>query len=276
VGMGKIYPGNDSERTDEAKEARYEEGQRGDELLPELAPKSRTPNTGVAKSVDPRGWVSLVIPARNEEQCIAEVIEKSLPFCDEIVVVDGHSVDRTVQVAESYGVRVVKDNKRGKGEAIRVGAMAATHGIVVFMDADGSHDPADIPHLTELILDGRADLVIGSRGRGGSDEAHGDIDKLLRMIGCDIILIGINMRWKKKFTESQNGFRAIRTEVVRSLDLKENITTIEQEMMMKALKRGYVVAEVPAHEYSRKHGKSSIRLHRVWFRYIYSFIKNLF
>ncbi len=243
----------------------------------ELAPQdSRSLNVGKSKSVDPRGWVSLVIPARNEEQCIEEVIEKSLPFCDEIVVVDGHSIDRTVELAKGYSVRVVKDNKRGKGDAIRVGAFAASHEIVVFMDADGSHDPEDIPHLTEPILAGRADLVIGSRGRGGSDEAHGDIDKLLRMVGCDVILIGINMRWKTKFTESQNGFRAIRTDVIRALDLKENITTIEQEMMMKALKKGYVVTEVPTHEYSRKHGTSSIRLHRVWFRYIYSFIKNLF
>src|ERR1700682_5871670 len=105
--MGKIYHGDDPERTDEAKEARYEEGQCGEELIPELAPESRSPNTGVAKSVDPRGWVSLVIPARNEEQCIAEVIEKSLPFCDEIVVVDGHSIDRTVELAKGHGVRVV-------------------------------------------------------------------------------------------------------------------------------------------------------------------------
>jgi dolichol-phosphate hexosyltransferase len=254
-----------------------EEAQRVSEQPAALAsPRKGIPNTGPAKSLDPRGWVSLVIPARNEERCIAEVIEKSLPFCDEIVVVDGHSVDRTVEVAESYGVRVVKDNKCGKGDAIRVGAMAVSHEIVVFMDADGSHDPSDIPHLTEPILDGRADLVVGSRATGGSDELHGDIDKLFRMVGCDIILIGINMRWKQNLTESQNGFRAIRTDVIRSLNLKENITTIEQEMMMKCLKRGYRVTEVPTHEYSRKHGKSSIKLHKVWFRYIYSFIKNLF
>ena len=178
----------------ESDEARYEE-EKGEILLPsELATQdSRSLNGGKSKSVDPRGWVSLVIPARNEEQCIEEVIEKSLPFCDEIVVVDGHSIDRTVELAKGYGVRVVKDNKRGKGDAIRVGAFAASHEIVVFMDADGSHDPEDIPHLTEPILAGRADLVIGSRGRGGSDEAHGDIDKLLRMVGCDVILIGINM-----------------------------------------------------------------------------------
>jgi dolichol-phosphate mannosyltransferase len=264
--MGKIYPGYDQEQ----------EVEHGKEMPSQPAsPENRISRTPPTTPLDPRGWVSLVIPARNEERCIAEVIEKSLPFCDEIVVVDGHSLDRTVEIAESYGVRVVKDNKRGKGDAIRVGAMAAAHEIVVFMDADGSHDPADIPHLVEPILDGRSDLVVGSRATGGSDELHGDIDKLFRMVGCDIILIGINMRWKQNLTESQNGFRAIRTEVIRSLNLKENITTIEQEMMMKCLKRGFRVSEVPTHEYSRKHGTSSIKLHKVWFRYIYSFIKNL-
>ncbi len=272
--MSKIYPGYDVERADEIDDAGLREARaNGSELATDAR---RFSNVGTVRAVDPRGRISLVIPARNEERCLGDVIEKSLPFCDEIVVVDGHSVDRTVEVAESYGVRVVKDNKRGKGEAIRVGAMAASHEIVVFMDADGSHDPQDIPHLTQPILEGRADLVIGSRGRGGSDEQHGDIDKLLRMVGCDIILIGINLRWKQNLTESQNGFRAIRTDVIRSLNLKENITTIEQEMMMKCLKRGHVVTEVPTHEYSRKHGKSSIKLRKVWFRYIYSFIKNLF
>lgn len=222
------------------------------------------------------GGVTLVIPARNEEQMIGELIERSWLYCDEIVVVDGHSKDRTREIAEGLGVRVVLDNKKGKGDAIRVGAEAATHKIVVFMDADGSHDPADIPRLTEPIKHGEADLVIGSRGKGGSDELHGDIEKLLRMVGSDIILIGINLRWKQKLTDSQNGFRAIRKDVICSLGLKENITTIEQEMTMKCLKKGHIVSEVPSHEYSRQYGESTIKLRKVWFRYIYSFIKNLF
>ena len=220
--------------------------------------------------------ISVVIPARNEERNIDFIIKNTLPFCNEIIVVDGHSKDRTAQIAQSYGVRIVKDNKKGKGDAVRVGAHAANYNITVFMDADGSHDPVDIPRLTEPIIRGEADLVVGSRGTGGSDELHGDIEKLLRMIGSDIILIGINMRWKQKLTDSQNGFRAIRTEVIRSLGLKENITTIEQEMTMKCLKKGYRVGEVPAHEYERKHGESTIKLRKVWFRYIYSFIKNIF
>ena len=221
--------------------------------------------------------VTAVIPARNEERCIGEIIERTRPFCDEIVVVDGNSRDRTAEIAASYGerVRVVKDNGKGKGDAVRVGAFAARYETVVYLDADGSHDPKDIPALVEPIKKGEADLVIGSRGRGGSDELHGDVEKLLRMIGSDLILIGINVRWKQFLTDSQNGFRAIRTEVMRSLDTTENITTIEQEMTMKALKKGYRVTETPTHEYARKYGESTIKLRKVWFRYIYSFLKNL-
>lgn len=235
-----------------------------------------------AVGVDKRGnallrGVTAIIPARNEERCIGEIIERTRPFCDEIVVVDGHSTDRTAEIARGFGdgVRVVTDNGKGKGDAVRVGAFAARYETVVYLDADGSHDPKDIPALVEPIKKGEADLVIGSRGRGGSDELHGDVEKLLRMIGSDVILIGINLRWKQSLTDSQNGFRAIRTEVMRSLDTKENITTIEQEMTMKALKKGFRVSETPTHEYARKYGESTIRLRRVWFRYIYSFLKYL-
>ena len=222
------------------------------------------------------GGVTLVIPAKNEAENICEVIDRAIPYCDELIVVDGHSTDNTRELAESYGARIVLDNKKGKGDAIRVGAEAATYNIVVFMDADGSHDPGDIPLLAEPIKKGNADLVIGSRGRGGSDELHGDVEKLLRMVGGDLILIGINLRWNQKLTDSQNGFRAIKKDVICSLGMTENITTIEQEMTMKCLKKGYIVGEVPTHEFARKYGDSTIRLRRVWFRYIYSFIKNLF
>jgi dolichol-phosphate mannosyltransferase len=223
-----------------------------------------------------RAGVTVIIPARNEEQTLGSIIEKARPVCDEIVVVDGHSTDGTVEVATRHGVRVVQDNRKGKGDAIRVGARAATGDIIVFVDADGSHDPADIPRLVEPIQRGEADLVIGSRGRGGSDELHGDIEKLLRLVGSDLILIGINWRFKAALTDSQNGFRAIRRRVILDLNLRENITTIEQEMTIKALKKGYVVSEVPTHEYARLAGESTIRLRKVWFRYVYSFLRDLF
>ena len=228
------------------------------------------------RQIHPAGvGVTICIPARNEEPSIAEIVEGASSFGEEVLVIDGHSSDRTAEIAAACGARVVKDNKKGKGDAIRVGAAEAKHSVVVFMDADGSHDPADIPALVKDIKEGKADLTIGSRGKGGSDELHGDIEKLMRMVGSDIILIGINWRWKQHLTDSQNGFRAIKKDVILSLDLKENITTIEQEMTMKCLKQGYVITEVPTHEYSRKYGESVIKLRKVWFRYVYSFIKFL-
>ena len=219
--------------------------------------------------------VTACIPARNEEFTIGDVIERTLPWVDEVLVVDGHSIDRTRAIAESLGARVISDRAKGKGAAIRDGAEAAQHEIVVFLDADGSHDPADIPAMVDPIKRGDADLVIGSRGRGGSDELHGDIEKLFRMVGSDLILIGINWRFNARLTDSQNGFRAIRRDVMLYLRTTERITTIEQEMTMRALKLGYRIAEIPSHEFARKAGQSTIHLRRVWFRYIYSFLKNV-
>ena len=148
--------------------------------------------------------------------------------------------------------------------------------IIVFIDADGSHDPDDIPELIKPIIEGRVDHMTASRMRGGSDELHGDFSKFFRMMGSDIITLGINYRFNVRLTDCQNGFRAIKTEVARKLDLKENITTIEQEMIIKTLKKGYSMGEIPSHEYERKYGESCISLQKVWFRYVYSWLKYLF
>ncbi len=226
--------------------------------------------------VDTSLGVSIIIPAKNEEPTIGPVIDGAIKVADEVIVVDGHSVDNTRSIAKSHGAIVIQDGGKGKGDGMRAGAQVASNKLVVFIDADGSHDPADVPALIWPIQAGIADLVVGSRGRGGSDELHGDMEKLLRQVGSDILLIGINWRFNSHLTDSQNGFRAIRKTVLLDLGLRENITTIEQEMTMKALKKGYVVVEIPTHEYERHSGNSTIKLSRVWFRYIYSFLINLF
>jgi dolichol-phosphate mannosyltransferase len=112
--------------------------------------------------------------------------------------------------------------------------------------------------------------------RGGSDELHGDLGKFIRMVGSDIITLGINYRFGVRLTDSQNGFRAIRKSVAESLGLREDITTVEQEMIIKTLRKGYRIFEVPSHEYARKFGDSNINVRKVWFRYVYSWIKYLF
>ena len=197
------------------------------------------------------------------------------PHADEMLVVDGHSRDRTPHIAASLGARVIVDGGLGKGQALRMAIEAATTGILVFIDADGSHEPADIPKLVEPIRRGRADLVIASRGKGGSDELHGTLEQLVRYVGSQLIMLAINYRWNVHLTDSQNGFRAIRTDVAQRLGLTSNITTIEQEMLMKALKHGCRVVEVASHEYERRWGVSKVVVWKLWFAYLWSFARNL-
>lgn len=220
--------------------------------------------------------ISIVIPTLDEEDTIAEIIEGCKPYGDEILVVDGHSRDRTREVAENLGVKVILDNGKGKGEALRHVVNFINGSIIVFIDADGSHDPNDIPRLVEPIINDNADHVSGSRLIGGSSELHGGFDECFRLMGSSFITACINWRFKVRLSESQNGFRAIKTDVIKQLGLVEDITTIEQEMIMKTLKKGFRMAEVPTHEHERKKGYSKISLRKVWFRYVYTLVKYLF
>jgi dolichol-phosphate hexosyltransferase len=220
--------------------------------------------------------ITIVIPTLNEEETIEYIIERCKPYGDEILVIDGHSSDRTFALASSLNVTVLMDNGRGKGAAMRQALNAASGDIVVFIDADGSHEPQDIPRLIAPIIRGDADHVTGSRILGGSSELFGGFDEFMRLAGSSFITECINWRFKTKLSDSQNGFRAIRREVALKLDLKEDITTIEQEMVMRTLKCGYRMAEVPSHEQKRFVGPSKIKLSKVWFRYGYSLFKYLF
>lgn len=221
--------------------------------------------------------VSVVIPAKNEAATIRDIIKEAKKYAFEVLVIDGNSQDATRKIAEEEGAKVFPDSGTGKGKVVRVGIEKAQGDIIVLIDADGSHDARDIPKLVAPIgLKDGVDMVIASRGKGGSDELQGDIDKCIWLLGSVIINLLINLRWGQKLTDVQNGFRAIRASVAKSLNLKENITTIEQEMVMKSLKKGCKIGEIPSHEYERKHGTSTIVLKKVWFRYIYSLVKNLF
>jgi len=217
--------------------------------------------------------VSIVIPTKNEAKTVKTVIKKCQKYASQVIVIDGHSTDQTQRIVKSLGVQLILDNKKGKGAAMRKSMDYVNNDVVVFIDADGSHDPNDIPKLVKPILQKKADYVIASRMLGGSDELHGSLGKFIRLIGSEIITIGINLRFKSEITDSQNGFRAIKKSVLKDLNLKENITTIEQEMLMKVLKKGYKVVEISSHEYARKYGHSKIEVKKMAFRYVYSWIK---
>lgn len=220
--------------------------------------------------------VSVVIAAKQEAPSIGAVIDRSRRFASDIVVVVGRSTDGTGTIAEQRGAVTVSDGGRGKGEAIRRAIPHIRTPVTVFLDADGSHDPEDIPLLVEPILMDRADHVVASRLRGGSSELHGGFDEFLRLSGSSFITACINWRFNCQLSDSQNGFRAVRTSVLRQLHLRENTTTIEQEMTIKTLRQGWRLTEVPSHEHRRMHGKSHIRVWRDAPRYGFSLVRYLF
>lgn len=165
---------------------------------------------------------------------------------------DGHSADSTRTVAEDAGAIVYMDRGRGKGAAIRQSLELTDADVVVFMDADGSHDPSHIPRLVLPVVRGDADLCVGSRFAGGSDELSATVAQLIRTMGNISINIAINRRWNQNLTDTLNGFRAVSRRAVLTCGLRENRHTIEQEMVMKMLGHGYTVMNIPAHEYSRQ------------------------
>lgn len=219
--------------------------------------------------------VSVVILARNEERSIGDVIAEVKPYCAEVLVMDGHSRDRTIEVSRQAGARVEIDPGFGKGSAVRASFTLASHEIVVLMDADGSHSAGDIPRLCGPIISDTADMVVGSRFTGGSDELSVNFPQLIRTIGNISMNIAINSRFGVSLTDTLNGFKAVRRDVAFALELRENRHTIEQEMVIQAIRRGYRVINVSTHEYCRRFGTSTIDVWKEWPRFCWCLARNL-
>lgn len=219
--------------------------------------------------------VAAVILARNEERTIGEIVKGAALFAHTVIVMDGHSSDRTAAIASGNGAKVFTDPVRGKGAAIRQSLTLTDADVIVFLDADGSHDPADIPRLALPVIRGETDLCVGSRFAGGSDELSVGVAQLIRTIGNISINIAINKRWRVALTDTLNGFRAVDRQAALSIGLREDRQTIEQEMVMKMLRHGYRVINTPTHEYERKFGVSHINIWKEWPMFVWCVFVNL-
>lgn len=219
--------------------------------------------------------VVAVVVAKNEEHTIAEVVAKTVEYVHHVIVMDGHSTDQTAHLAQEAGGTVYQDPGLGKGSALRMSINLVDADIIVFLDSDGSHDPADIPRLVAPIVHDDADLCIGSRFTGGSEELSISFGQMVRTIGNISMNILINKRWNTALTDTLNGFRAVRKDAVQLVNLKENRHTIEQEMVMKMLNHGYRVINVPTHEYERQYGVSHINIWKEWPIFVWCVVINL-
>ncbi|MEM1542502.1 MAG: glycosyltransferase family 2 protein [Ignisphaera sp.] len=201
------------------------------------------------------------MPAYNEEKTIGHVIEKTTKVMDslglpyEIIVIDDGSIDRTRENASNYKVKVLfNERNMGKGYALRRGFRSACGDIIITMDADGSHDPEEIPHLIKPALEG-VDMVTGSRFLGGQK----DYTSKLHIFGNKVINTIIMIVTRKIITDSQTGLRAIRRETLKKISLDSSGFEIETEITVKVLKNGFKLQEIPINCRKREHGKSRIR-----------------
>ncbi len=220
--------------------------------------------------------ICVVIPTLNEAATLPSVVAAVRPFCHEILVVDSGSTDGTLEWARQADLRLEVLTARGKGLALRHALTIVSTPITVFVDADGSHDPADIPALVAPILRDEAEMVVGSRWTGGSEELHGDMNKWLRRSGSRLLTTLINLRFRGRLSDIQNGFRALDTRIAREIGLQEDGFTIEQEMVMKFLAGGFRVVNVASHEYARQGGEAKLDLGRVWFQFGAVVLRHLF
>ncbi|MCH8292267.1 glycosyltransferase family 2 protein [Candidatus Poribacteria bacterium] len=199
--------------------------------------------------------ISVIIPAFNEERSIGKVItDISKELVHEIIVVDNACTDRTVEVAESAGARVVREERRGYGYACLAGIAALNApDIVVFLDGDYSDYPAEMSMLVQPVLNGEAEMVIGSRTRGTREKGA-----LLPQARFGNALATFLIRWLFGVHYTDLGpFRAIRYDRLREMNMQDKTFGWTVEMQVKAAKMGIRVCEVPV-SYRKRIGQSKI------------------
>jgi glycosyltransferase involved in cell wall biosynthesis len=201
--------------------------------------------------------VSVVIPALNEEDCIADVVRAvPRPPATEIIVIDNGSNDRTAERAEGAGARVVAEPVRGYGRACRAGVRALSPDckVVVFLDGDGSDRPQLMVSLVDPILNGEYDFVIGSRLRGVREPGSMNLSQILagRLAGFALrALYGV------RYTD-MCPFRAIRRDALEGLTMREETYGWNLEMQMRAARAGLRILEVPVNHRRRTAGASKV------------------
>lgn len=207
-----------------------------------------------------RETVSVVIPTLNEEENIAWVLERMPSLVNEVVLADGHSSDRTIEVARSVrpDIIVATQRFRGKGDAVRVALDAATSDVIVMIDADGSMDPSEIHRFVTPLMNGY-DFVKGSRflSGGGSTDLTA-----LRKVGNQALVRITNVMFLVRFTDLCYGFCSFRRNCVPALALTAHGFEIETELIVHALKANLRIAEVPSMELERRRGASNLRTFR--------------
>jgi glycosyltransferase involved in cell wall biosynthesis len=204
--------------------------------------------------------VSVVIPALNEDRSLPRVLE-GLPTCvDEVVVVDGNSSDRTVEVTLKTrpDARIVRQRGRGKGDALRAGFSVCSGDAIVMLDADGSMSPDEIPMFVDALRSG-VEFVKGSRflPTAGSDDLNA-----LRKLGNYGLGILFNALYGTRHSDLCYGYAAFWRRCLPALSFECDGFEVETVLNIRSVQADLLVREVPSFELSREHGQSNLRVIR--------------
>jgi glycosyltransferase involved in cell wall biosynthesis len=214
--------------------------------------------------------ISVVIPCLDEEAAIGEVVNWAWEGIDgtgrtgEVIVVDNGSTDRSAEIAEGAGARVVYESRRGYGSAYLRGLAEAEGDFIVMADGDGTYDLRQLGVFVDLLEDGD-DLVIGSRFRGRIH--RGAMPAAHRWIGNPVLTKILNVFFGIQVSDAHCGLRAIRRTAVPLLELQTTGMEFASEMILKAAKRNLRVGEVPI-EYHPRVGESKLNTFRDGWRHL--------
>ncbi len=222
--------------------------------------------------------ISIIIPCYNELKTIQAIVEavKASPIKErEIIIVDDHSTDGTTALLKSTITPLVDkilfhEVNQGKGAALRTGIAAATGDIVIIQDADLEYDPQEYPLLTEPIIQGKADVVFGSRFMSG--RPHRAV-YFWHMMGNRFLTLLSNMFTNINLTDMETGYKACRREIIQSINIEENRFGFEPELTAKLAKKNIRIYEVGISYYGRTYAEGKKIGWKDGFRAIYAIIK---
>jgi glycosyltransferase involved in cell wall biosynthesis len=213
----------------------------------------------------------VVVPALDEARNLPHVLPRIPEWVYEVILVDGGSLDGTVEVARAVlpGVRIVGQDRPGKGAALQAGFRAATGDIIVTLDADGSTDPAEIPLFVGCLLGG-AEFVKGSRFMqgGGTDDISA-----LRRAGNWMLRGAVRIAFGGRYSDLCYGYNAFWRRVLPVIDGEADGFEIEALMSVRVLAAGMKVAEVPSHEARRIHGLSNLSTFKDGYRVLRTILR---
>ena len=212
--------------------------------------------------------VYIIFPALNEEETIGKIIDevpvediKARGYRVEIVVVDNNSTDRTKEIAEEKGAKVITESIRGKGRAIRTAFESVSGDFIFMLDADFTYPATYIPQMLEL-LEGGYDVVLGSRLKGQMEDGA---MRRLNLVGNHLLAFLANLLYGTRISDLCTGCWGFRGEVIKRLELDAIGFELEANMLIEIARKGYRIGELPIH-YRRRQTPAKLRSLRAGFR----------